>query len=262
MQNNETVARDVEKLSSSVVVSAHSTSHFRKVDPDLLYFERETFIPHPLKTIDVFSNYWGLAFGEIAPGILSFNAEDLVPVSGPSAMFVPPFSIIEWVLHQPGSFRWASFTSSRPLPAGFPDGPVIFSLPAEQRPASFDEIVKLLSSPLNFKKVGKVAVRSPIALKLKRRLDLEFRLNKSISEYASEFGISHEVMTRYFTLAYGIPPLEYRGKMRLFEAMMRIAVLGEPVNRVCFEVGFDNLRSFNRLFKKYMRTQPSKYRIS
>ncbi len=67
-------------------------------------------------------------------------------------------------------------------------------------------------------------------------------------------------MTRYFKSCYGVPPHEFRNKMRLMQIMTDLVLKPQTVSETLLQHGFEDLSHFNEQFKKVMRTVPSSFK--
>jgi AraC-like DNA-binding protein len=100
---------------------------------------------------------------------------------------------------------------------------------------------------------------NPYAEKLKNKIDESFLSNIDLSAFAKELNISKEWLIKYFKKDFHITPIAYRNKKRLMEAFLRLHLNKETVLELSHQVGFNDLKQFNTLFKTNMRTQPSKF---
>ena len=65
---------------------------------------------------------------------------------------------------------------------------------------------------------------------------------------------------RQFKKAYGLPPLAYLNRMRIFRAMGLLSGTELPVEEIAKRVGFEDASYFARVFKKTAGISPSRYR--
>lgn len=73
-------------------------------------------------------------------------------------------------------------------------------------------------------------------------------------------GKSQEYLTRCFGLRYGMTPSEYVNLLRLQAAAWRLQNTQERVIDIAYQVGFNNVSYFNRLFRERYRQTPLEYR--
>lgn len=66
--------------------------------------------------------------------------------------------------------------------------------------------------------------------------------------------------TRFFKEATGMTFARYLNQVRLRRAIQLLASTGDPVTEVAFRVGFNSIKTFNRLFKEQMGCAPTAYR--
>ncbi len=65
---------------------------------------------------------------------------------------------------------------------------------------------------------------------------------------------------RRFRATFGIPPLAYLGRLRLYKAMRLLASTDMPIDQVAKSVGMLDTSYFSRFFKKNCAVSPSEYR--
>ncbi len=78
---------------------------------------------------------------------------------------------------------------------------------------------------------------------------------------AQSAGISLEQLSRDFKKYSGESPVSYLNRLRVDRAALMLAN-GKSDSDACFEVGFDSLSNFYRLFKKRLRCTPSVFKNS
>lgn len=82
----------------------------------------------------------------------------------------------------------------------------------------------------------------------------------SLSGTARAANISAGHLSEKFKQVTGIKFVEYVGRVRVQQACERLRASNNPISEIAFEVGFQSLSQFNRLFKKFSGQSPSQYR--
>lgn len=77
---------------------------------------------------------------------------------------------------------------------------------------------------------------------------------------AEKLNISQKHFLRLFRNAYGMPPMHYVLKQRIYKACLLLAMQNDPIKMIAYECGFNSPFYFSRLFKKYMQVSPEDYR--
>ena len=67
---------------------------------------------------------------------------------------------------------------------------------------------------------------------------------------------------RKFKAAYGIPPIAYHARLRLYKAMELLAGTEESIDEISHAIGMEDTSYFARFFKKHCNVTPSEYRHS
>lgn len=91
---------------------------------------------------------------------------------------------------------------------------------------------------------------------VRRRLELEFAQDVSVSELARSVGMSMFHFTRVFAELVGVPPHRYRLLARLSAARAMLRQ-GGGVTETCYACGFRNLSHFSRSFSRHYGVAPS-----
>jgi AraC family transcriptional regulator len=92
-----------------------------------------------------------------------------------------------------------------------------------------------------------------------RAEDLEPGL--SMTELASEVGMSPFHFLRMFRKIVGLTPYQFVLHTRLHRAAVRLRRSQEAVSSIALEAGFGDLSTFNRRFRRVMGLSPSAYRV-
>lgn len=80
------------------------------------------------------------------------------------------------------------------------------------------------------------------------------------NDLASVIHMQPTYFIRRFNRCYGLPPIAYLNRMRMYRAMGFLAESDLPIEAVAHSVGFGDSSYFARVFKKYCRLTPSEYR--
>ena len=108
----------------------------------------------------------------------------------------------------------------------------------------------------------------------RKRLEKRTQLLKQVSDYikkhyteplcldnmASFCGYSRYYFAHYFKEATGMSFMDYLAAFRLERAAVRMEVSGESFTEIAYACGFQNIRTFNRMFRKYYHITPTEYR--
>ncbi len=82
----------------------------------------------------------------------------------------------------------------------------------------------------------------------------------SREDLAENIGMKPDTFGRLFNQHTGRILNEYIHEIRIKEAVRRLTETDDTVTRISLDVGFDNIRTFNRAFKKYTSMSPVEYR--
>ncbi len=82
----------------------------------------------------------------------------------------------------------------------------------------------------------------------------------SVGDLARLVAMSPSRFAMRFTELLGDSPMAYLAKWRMNVACARLVATTEGVDRIAFEVGYDNVTAFHRAFKKHLGQTPSAWR--
>jgi AraC-like DNA-binding protein len=81
----------------------------------------------------------------------------------------------------------------------------------------------------------------------------------NLNETAKAVGLSRSYVSRFFKKAIGYGFNEYINQLRVEKSKGLLAARNQDILDVALECGFDNQRSFDRIFKKHVNMTPSEY---
>lgn len=111
------------------------------------------------------------------------------------------------------------------------------------------------SELLNNKEAEPSAIR-----RARQYITRNYREDLSLSDVARALNTDVFYFCRLFKKSSGIGFAEYLGRIRIETAMELLANSELHVSAIAFEVGFQALSSFNRLFRRFTRMSPTEYR--
>lgn len=79
---------------------------------------------------------------------------------------------------------------------------------------------------------------------------------------AAAVDLNPDTFSRYFNQYTGRTLADYINEFRVAEAKRRLAESDSPVTRISMDIGFDSIRTFNRVFKKHTGMNPGEFRES
>jgi AraC-like DNA-binding protein len=91
-------------------------------------------------------------------------------------------------------------------------------------------------------------------------LETQFRENFSLAVVAQHAGMSRFYFCKMFTKATGVHYTQYLSRIRVEEAKKLLLNLNYRITEVAFEVGFQSLTNFNRVFRGIAGEMPTEYR--
>ncbi len=98
--------------------------------------------------------------------------------------------------------------------------------------------------------------------KAKNIIDEDVSRKVDISALAKEASLSRFYFFRCFKNAFGFSPYQYHLKKRLEKSMELLTEGKCPVTDVAYQVGFNDIYSFSKSFKKYFNACPSQVSVT
>jgi transcriptional regulator GlxA family with amidase domain len=87
-----------------------------------------------------------------------------------------------------------------------------------------------------------------------------FSTHINIDDLAQRAGMSTRNFTRRFRQATGEPPITYLHKLRINCARQLLETDFKSVQQVCYEVGYEDIPFFRKIFKRYTGLAPKEYK--
>jgi transcriptional regulator GlxA family with amidase domain len=87
-----------------------------------------------------------------------------------------------------------------------------------------------------------------------------YRLDNPVARLIAESGLNERTFKRRFQAATGYSPVEYVQTLRVEEAKHLLETTREPTERVAWQVGYEDVSFFRRLFKRCTGVTPARYR--
>lgn len=88
-----------------------------------------------------------------------------------------------------------------------------------------------------------------------------YRDRIDIAELSRLAGVSQQYLSRLFRTETGVSPVKYINRLRVKKAKELISGTHLNISEVAFQVGFDSLYYFSRVFKQYEGISPSTYKL-
>ncbi len=100
------------------------------------------------------------------------------------------------------------------------------------------------------------------AEKLKKYIDSNYFNVINASDLSAKLGVSTRYVNTIFKERYSMTPLQYLTEVRLERAKKLLVETNKDIISICFEVGFESLSTFYRMFSNYTQISPKKFRYN
>lgn len=91
-------------------------------------------------------------------------------------------------------------------------------------------------------------------------VEKHFRTKHTVKEYADLMNKSPKTLSNLFAKASNKTPLQYIQERKLIEARRGLVHSDKAVSEIAYEIGFEDVQSFSRFFKKKQGVSPTAYR--
>jgi transcriptional regulator GlxA family with amidase domain len=91
-------------------------------------------------------------------------------------------------------------------------------------------------------------------------IDANRAIARPVEEMRARSGLADRTFVRRFTAATGLSPIAYVQRLRVEEAKRRLERTDTPVERIAWEVGYEDPAAFRRLFRRITGLAPGAYR--
>ncbi|MBO0991650.1 helix-turn-helix domain-containing protein [Bacillus sp. SD088] len=95
---------------------------------------------------------------------------------------------------------------------------------------------------------------------VKNYIQINYASELTLDTVAKQMNISGGYLSTYFKEKTAINFLDYVNQVRIEKAMIHLVETDWRINEIARKVGYQNLNSFNRMFKKHTGLTPSQYR--
>ncbi|MCB0390432.1 MAG: helix-turn-helix transcriptional regulator [Bdellovibrionales bacterium] len=240
----------------------HSTnyiSEINKVSKNLFLLKRKHFW-HESKIIrESFADGWKLFILEKTNLPIKIRSNESVFLGTKmSAIFLPPYEIIEWHIPK-GYLEWTAYLSPIPLLVNYSQA-IAFDWNQQKNPKNINDIEKILLNLKKFKIISLEDNGCSVAKNTKEFISKNFSKNLSMKDIALELQIPYSTMTHYFKRAYFISPSEYRQQLRVTHAGQLIVKDKKNTLDSCFESGHGDYSNFKEAFKKIFGATPKEFK--
>lgn len=243
-----------------VITTESYRSEWQQLAPNLISLKRTHLYKDAFETVDTFGNYDLYAYAHLNKGDLIIKTHGKThEVSGLVSIFIPAFSVIHWKIFSK-NIQWNAYISNQIFSKDH-SSVCLFST-ALTNPKSVSEITTWIKSHNPYFIFNDSNPVDDPATEAKKYIDDNFQDIVEISELANRFKLSTSQISKVFKKRYGISPVEYRSKLRVFQSMYDLLTQSKEVVDIAFSSGFNDLSRFNKQFKKITNSTPSKFKFN
>ena len=109
---------------------------------------------------------------------------------------------------------------------------------------------------------GEVMESKGVGVGCQCRIEADAGEQLSLADLARETSMSPYHFLRTFRRLIGVTPHQYVLRTRLHRAAVRLRQSGDAISAIAFDVGFNDLSTFNRRFRRVMGVHPGAYLLA
>lgn len=216
--------------------------------------------------VDTFANHWlFFKLDKTSSKIFIRNNESWLNIKSNDLVICKPFSIVNWKI-QKGLHEWSCYVFENniikfsQIPFNYDD---VMIFDTEEQPFEMNEQFSPILIKIDQKKICSISSQhnySVTALKTKLIIDANYFDLCKVGDIAKKLLLSRVAVTKAFKKAYNITPVEYRTRLRIFEALKAMN-RGTSILDAQMQSGFNDSSEFILQFKKILGVTPSKYKL-
>lgn len=238
------------------------TSFSKILEEHLIYFERIDDIIRNERKLDCFSSHWIIGIAkDVPPGIFIRNGKTYLEIKSRDVIFLPAFTILEWFFEVTTQIEWTGYISPLPIPGNIIEKPFLFrndsNISFKNSADIFDFLLQRQQSQ-DAIGIEEQAKPSHTALTIKHEIQKNYTSTEGLSSLVTKLNISRMTFSTTFKRAYGLTPIQYQHRLRIFESL-RLINLGYSITDALFTVGFSDPGQYIDHFKKILNVNPRNY---
>jgi AraC family transcriptional regulator len=162
--------------------------------------------------------------------------------------------------------RRMTFTTPR-LPPSEALLPVIAAAESADDDLGFEEVaLQVAATAVTVESGAREAVCNPRhrsrVTEALRRIEAKPEEPLTLRQLARDAAMSPYHLLRTFKMISGVTPYQFVLAQRLRRAALRLRRTADPISRIAYEAGFNDLSTFNRRFRRVMGTTPGCWRAT
>jgi len=223
---------------------------------DMAYiFQDDLQITGELSAIVITCTAWLLEIYQQRAGSISFlSGREVSAETKCFGVFYPPFSITKPCFRDVEA-HLIGVAASKSVPDKFISAPLVFDIPTFQTPTGVSQVIEILKSGKNAKRIEMNPRPSLLSIRAKRLIDENYLVYPSIGRIATRLGVRHEHLSREFKRDFEMSPSNYLRQLRVADAPLKLA-MGEEIISVSHDVGYNDLSRFYKQFRQTTDTSP------
>ena len=185
------------------------------------------------------------------------NDEKIFPIGGEFYAYFPQFSWCTEYVKANTEWEIEAIISSDPASLEWPSYPCILDAGAKF-PSCVSEIQTFMEKSKVGSNISLSTEPSPIALRIKKLIDVGFCNDIKIEKIAEKLKSSNAHISRQFKASYGFSPNSYKKTLKVSVATIALSSGKTPIESAAMS-GYHDLSRFYKQFGELMKSTPSKH---
>lgn len=226
-----------------------------ELEKNLHYIERREFFSHPTQKWDIYPSYTMLYCfdNDASRPVIVRTGQEKFELSKGKIFYGASCQLMEWSYPQ-GISSWRAYVSSN---ENLPQSCMIRTAGSFEELTCLDHYHEVL---YRFKKdCFDIVPISETSMIISRYLSENFYASESVLDIYKALGIPSSSAAYSFQKNFGVSPVFFRNKLRIFESLKLMAE-GYMIADVCKDVGFDDYTSFYRQFVSTLGVSPVEFK--
>lgn len=233
---------------------------FYLLDKDLIFADRTENYDKQTSSIESFADNWFIGYIHTSCSQVQIRSKNtFLNLTGPTCIIQPPFSLVEWRI-QPGTFKWYGiFVKNLNLELYNPRPRM--KIWDQKFPLDKKALLQQIQSSDMEIAIETSKDNCALSEKVKQQIDQNFKEDLKIESIAQNLKVHRSFMCRSFKKTFGLSPIEYRHKLRVFEALKMMNQNHKDITYSALESGFASIQRFEEHFKKIFGITPKEFKF-
>lgn len=222
------------------------------------FVERSQYRSVPVVEWDVYPSYYTIyKFTKLEFPIVVQCDGQIHKLGTNQVLIIPPKKLVKWI-YPKGLMEWLCYCILSNDINDLPQTCCIFPYDDHFVAESYSALLDIVRTGINSRSILLASKPCSMTTKLSQFLNKNFSYNLSIMDIYQDLRLPSSSANFYFKKAYGLSPLQYRQKMRVFESL-KLITHGYKMLEVSKLMGFEDYSCFYKQFVSTLGVSPTDF---